>query len=64
MVLSHLEASLSPDQLVRTHRSWLVNIDRIREIRPTGSGSYEIQLEGGKVVPLSRSYRDAFKSRI
>ena len=60
--LARLEEQLAPGQIVRTHRSYLVNIDKIREIRTTDTGSYEIHLESGKTVPLSRSYRDSFRS--
>jgi hypothetical protein len=62
--LSNLEKTLAPDQLLRTHRSWLVNINQVDEIRPTGSGGHEVRLRGGKTVPLSRGYRDAFKARL
>jgi len=60
--LNKLERQLAPGRIVRTHRSYLVNIDKIEEIRTTDSGSREIRLQGGKTVPLSRGYRDSFKS--
>lgn len=43
---------------VRCHRSWLVNRDQIREIRPTGEGDVEITLDTGQQLPGSRRYRD------
>ena len=60
--LARLEEQLAPGQIVRTHRSYLVNIDKIDEIRSTDTGSYEIHLKSGKTVPLSRGYRDEFRS--
>ena len=60
--LNKLEQQLAPGRIVRTHRSYLVNIDKIEEIRTTESGGREIRLQGGKIVPLSRGYRDSFKS--
>ena len=60
--LAKLEEELAPCQIVRTHRSYLVNIDKIQEIRTTDAGGYEIRLESGKSVPLSRGYRDKFRS--
>jgi len=60
--LARLEEQLAPGQIVRTHRSYLVNIDKIEEIRTTDTGSYEIHLQSGKTVPLSRGYRDKFRS--
>jgi DNA-binding LytR/AlgR family response regulator len=60
--LAKLEKQLAPGQIVRTHRSYLVNIDKIDEIRTTDIGDYEIHLESGKTVPLSCGYRDTFRS--
>lgn len=62
--LSNLEKTLAPEQIIRTHRSYLANIDRIEEIRSTNSGGFEIQMQCGKRVPLSRSHRDSFRSII
>ncbi|MDX1498735.1 MAG: LytTR family DNA-binding domain-containing protein [Woeseiaceae bacterium] len=62
--LSNLEKSLAPDAIARTHRSYLVNIDRIDEICTTDAGSHEIMMQSGKRIPLSRGYREHFKSRI
>jgi hypothetical protein len=60
--LAKLEEQLAPGQIVRTHRSYLVNIDKVEEIRTTDTGGYEIHLESGRTVPLSRGYRDQFRS--
>ena len=60
--LAKLEEQLAPGQIVRTHRSYLVNIDKIEEIRATETGGHEIHLQSGKTVPLSRGYRDKFRS--
>ncbi|NHK27793.1 LytTR family transcriptional regulator [Parvularcula flava] len=45
--------------IVRTHRSWLVNKARLREVRPTGDGDQIAILQFGEEVPVSRRYRDA-----
>jgi hypothetical protein len=60
--LAKLEQQLAPSQIVRTHRSYLVNIDKITEIRTTDTGGQEIHLQSGRTVPLSRGYRDEFRS--
>ncbi len=60
--LARLEKQLAPGQIVRTHRSYLVNIDKIREIRASDTGGYDIHLESGRTIPLSRGYRDEFRS--
>jgi two-component system LytT family response regulator len=43
---------------VRIHRSVIVNVERIREIRPCNSGEFIVTLTNGKEVPASRNYRD------
>jgi two-component system LytT family response regulator len=50
---------LDPRQFARIHRSTIVNIDRVREIRPEWHGDYDVVLQTGKVLRLSRSYRSA-----
>jgi two-component system response regulator LytT len=55
--LDGLLRELTPGMFVRTHRSYLVNIQKIHEITPWLSGSYRLRLGGtdGPVVPLSRA---------
>lgn len=60
--LANLQGKLSAGPFVRTHRSYIVNLDRVREIRCVES-VYRVQLRSGREVPLSRAYRDAFKAR-
>ncbi len=62
--LARLEEVLASEQLVRTHRSYLVNLDYVQEMRTTGNGGQEIRMQSGKRVPLSRGYRDAFRARL
>ncbi|MEO1303276.1 MAG: LytTR family DNA-binding domain-containing protein [Myxococcota bacterium] len=45
---------------VRVHRSWLVNPNRIRQVRPSGSGDWRLCMDSGEEIPGSRRYRDAF----
>ena len=59
-----IETRLDPDAFVRVHRSVIVPIDRIDEMRPIPSGDYEIRLKGGETVPMSRGYRDNAMRRI
>ena len=56
--LASLEAELGPQGFVRTHRSWLVNVARVTELRPEKSGDYAVRL-GEVEVPLSRRFPDA-----
>ncbi len=62
--LSHFEASLDPGHFARIHRSTLVNLDRIRELRPYWHGDYKIILHSGQVLHLSRRYREALIEKL
>ena len=56
--LSELDERLDPGQFLRIHRSRIVNIDRIREVRPRGSGDSLIVLDDGTELLASRTYGD------
>lgn len=60
--LAQLEASLDPSEFVRTHRSHLVRIDRILEIKNLPSGDYQLTLRSGARAPLSRGFRRRFEA--
>ena len=62
--IAGLEAQLDPQQFVRIHRSQIVNIDRIRELRPWWHGEYHVLLKDGTQLTLSRSYRDRLHSSL
>ena len=62
--LAGLDEKLGAAAFVRTHRSYLVNMDKVREIRPAESGAWRVLLSSGAEVPLSRTYRDPFKALI
>jgi DNA-binding LytR/AlgR family response regulator len=44
--------------VIRVHRSWLVNKQRIAEINPAGDGDVTIRMQGGAEIPGSRRYRE------
>ena len=52
--LSTLENELDPSQFVRTHRSYIVNIDRISKIELYAKDSRIAILKDGTRVPISR----------
>lgn len=55
--LAEMEAQLDPARFARIHRSTIVNVDRVREIRPDPHGDADVRLEGGATYRLSRAYR-------
>ncbi|MCA8899914.1 MAG: LytTR family transcriptional regulator [Hyphomonas sp.] len=63
MTLTELERLLDEagGRHVRVHRSHIVNLDRVREISPTGEGDAVIELDTGETVPGSRRYRDRYQ---
>lgn len=56
--MKSLEAILDPDVFQRVHRSTIVNVNRVRRLRPHTNGEYFLSLENGQEIKLSRSYRD------
>ena len=60
--ISSLEAQLDPQKFARIHRSQIVNIDRIRELRHWSHGEYQVILHDGVELMLSRSYREKLHS--
>jgi two-component system LytT family response regulator len=57
--LAHASAS----DFVRVHRSFAVNRIRIARVAPLAKGDAEITLDSGRVVPVSRRFRDALMPR-
>jgi two-component system LytT family response regulator len=56
--VASLEGRLDPAAFLRIHRSYIVRIDRIRELRPQSNGDYRVYLKDGTQLPLSRTYRE------
>lgn len=57
--LSALERTLDPARFARIHRSTIVNVDRVKEIRPEWHGDFEVILSDGRMLRMSRNYRGA-----
>lgn len=58
MTMAELEKRLPSDRFVRTHRSAIVNIDRISDMSPASHGDFDVKLKDGTTVRLSRSHKD------
>jgi two-component system LytT family response regulator len=56
--MKSLEAILDPEMFQRVHRSTIVNVNRVRRLRPHTNGEYFLSLDNGQEIKLSRSYRD------
>ncbi len=55
--LTALEARLGFPEFVRVHRSFLVRVERIRELRAVGVERWEVLLGGGRRLPVSGAGR-------
>ena len=62
--LAALQAELDDAQLVRVHRSCLVREAAVREIRPLGSGRFQLELHDGRRIHSGRSYRAGVDSML
>lgn len=58
MTISQLEEQLDPRSFARIHRTTIVNLDRVEEIRPLPQGDFIVRMNGGATLRLSRTYRD------
>jgi len=56
--LASIEQQLDPERFVRIHRSAIVQLDRIVELRPATHGDVEVMLRNGVSLVLSRTWRD------
>ena len=54
--MSQLEARLDPAMFVRIHRSVLVNLERVKELRPLFNKDHVLVLRDGTELTVSRTY--------
>ena len=55
--MSRLEECLDPQAFLRVHRSSIVNLHYVKEVRSEIDGETSVVLVNGQKVPMSRSYR-------
>jgi two-component system LytT family response regulator len=56
--MKDLEKRLDPRRFQRVHRSTIVNLDLVRQVKPHTNGECFLVLDSGSQVKVSRSYRD------
>ena len=56
--MKDLEKRLDPRRFQRVHRSTIVNLDLVRQVKPHTNGECFLVLDSGGQVKVSRSYRD------
>jgi two-component system, LytTR family, response regulator len=62
--MAELEQDLDPNMFCRVHRSSIVNLERVQGLKLAEDGEYEIMLENGTRVRLSRRYRKHLETRL
>lgn len=62
--LAELEEDLDPTEFCRVHRSGIVNLKRVQALKLNEDGEYEIVLDNGARVRLSRRYRKQLEARM
>ncbi|OGV09757.1 MAG: hypothetical protein A2499_18150 [Stygiobacter sp. RIFOXYC12_FULL_38_8] len=62
--LTSLEQKMDAQKFVRIHRSSIVNIDKIKSMRQNEHGDFDVYLNDGTKLKLSRTYRVNFQKAI
>jgi two-component system, LytTR family, response regulator len=62
--MTAMEARLDASRFARIHRSALVNLARVRELRPHGTRDSVVVLSDGTLLKLSRSCRERFQAAL
>ncbi len=62
--MQSVEKRLLPRRFARVHRSRIVNLERVRELRARGNGEYELVLRDGSSFKVGRAYRDQLQEKL
>lgn len=62
--MAELEQDLDPQVFCRIHRTAIVNLARVRALHFNRDGEYEILLDSGSMLPVSRRYRRQLQSAV
>lgn len=55
--IGHIEARLDPQEFLRVHRSAIVNLHYVKEVKNEANGDAMVVLTSGEKIPISRSHR-------
>ncbi|RFU61772.1 LytTR family DNA-binding domain-containing protein [Peribacillus glennii] len=59
--LQEFEFMLPKDYFIRCHRSFIVNVNHIKEILPDTHSTFLLSMDNGHSVPVSQSYSSYFR---
>jgi two-component system LytT family response regulator len=54
--MARMEERLDPQMFLRVHRSWIVNLQFLKEVRSDPNGEFVVILIDGHKLPMSRTY--------
>jgi two-component system LytT family response regulator len=60
--MQSLEETLDPSQFLRIHRSYIINVSRVKEMENAGRGEFVFVLRSGERLQSSRTYHDRIKA--
>ena len=55
--MAHIEERLDPEMFLRVHRSSIVNLQHVKEVRNELNGDCTVVMVGGQKLAMSRGYR-------
>jgi two-component system LytT family response regulator len=56
--MNSVQERLDPRRFVRIHRSTIVNVEKVKELRPWPTGEYVVLMTNGKELTLSRGFKE------
>ena len=62
--MAHLQDRLDPRGFLRVHRSFIVNLKYVKEVRRESNGDSVVILDNGQKVAMGRSYRSSLGDRL
>ena len=62
--LKRLAVKLAPQRFVRVHQSYVVNLDRVRELQPWSHGEFVVVMRDGAELISSRTYSGVLREML
>lgn len=62
--MAHLQDRLDPKGFLRVHRSFIVNLKYVKEVRRETNGDSVVIMDNGQKVPMGRSYRSSLHGQL
>ncbi len=56
--MTNIHSKLCDQKFIRIHRSAIVNVDHVVELRPIVGGEYSVKLRNGEQLTMSRNHRN------